>query len=200
MVIDHACYILMPNLVILRYIGRLSFPLFAWLLAEGEKHTRNVNRYGRRLLIAAIISQPIYILAFRRFSLNILLELLVGLVMLRLIRRYPQLWQQLAIVALCAASAKIFHCEYGAYGIGVIFLMSLTDKLKPHIWALYWCIFHLVALITSVDSLTQNWAILAGIIVFQFNGQQGPRARWFYVFYPVHLLILGIIHYLITYK
>ena len=198
MVMDHVCYVLMPDLLILHYFGRLSFPLFAWLLAEGEKHTRNIYRYGSRLLIAAIISQPIYTVVFRKSSLNILFTLLIGLVMLHLARRYPRLSQKIIIVGLCAVVADILGCEYGAYGIGVIFLMSLTDKLKPKIWALYWCIFHLVAFSASVNSITQNWAILAGIIVFQFNGKQGTRARWFYVFYPAHLLILGIIKHFLS--
>lgn len=197
MVIDHVYHILVPNLVILNYIGRLSFPLFAWLLAEGEKHTRNIYRYGSRLLIAAIISQPIYIIVFRKSFLNILFTLLIGLIMLRLVRRYPRLSQQIPIVGLCALIAEIFRCEYGAYGIGVIFLMSLTDKLKPAIWLLFWCILHLVALVDSMNSLGQNLAIFAGIIVFQFNGKQGRQARWFYAFYPGHLVILGIIRHLI---
>lgn len=200
MLMDHVCYVLVPDLQILHYFGRLSFPLFAWLLAEGEKHTRNIYRYGSRLLIAAIISQPIYNVVFRKASLtlNILFTLLIGLVMLRLFRRYPRLQQQFIIVGLCAVAAEIFRFEYGAYGIGVIFLMSLTDKIKPKIWSLYWCIFHLIAFIASVNYITQNWAIFAGIIVFLFNGKQGTRAKWFYVFYPGHLLILGIVRYLLA--
>lgn len=197
MVMDHVCYVFIPELLILHYFGRLSFPLFAWLLAEGAKHTRNVYRYGSRLLIAAIISQPIYTVVFKSSSLNILFTLLIGLVMLRLVRRYPRLWQQIPVVGLCAVVAEISGCEYGAYGIGIILLMSLTDKLKPKIWALYWGIFHLIALIASVNSITQYWAIFAGVIVFLCNGKQGTKARWFYLFYPGHLLILGIIkHYL----
>ncbi|MBN3889364.1 MAG: TraX family protein [Nostoc sp. JL31] len=198
MVMDHVCYLLMPELVILHLLGRLSFPLFAWLLAEGEKHTRNVHRYGGRLLIAAIISQPIYSIVFQSLSLNILFTLLLGLVMLRLVKRYPELWQQLIIIGLCAAVAEGLGVEYGTYGIGVIFLMSLMDKLKPKVWLLYWCIFHFfILVILSMLNIFQGWAILAGFIVFQFNGQQGSRARWFYLFYPAHLIILGIINYLI---
>ncbi|WP_086757296.1 TraX family protein [Nostoc sp. 106C] len=195
MLMDHVCYVLMPDLLILHYFGRLSFPLFAWLLTEGEKHTRNAYRYGIRLLITAIISQPIFSIVFLDLSLNILFTLLIGLVMLRLAKRCPQLWQQLIIAGVCAAVAEVLSCDYGAYGIGVIFLMSLTNKLKPKIWSLYWCIFHLVLLTLSVRSIVQSLAIFAGLIVFQFNGQQGPRARWFYLFYPVHLLIIGIIRY-----
>ncbi|MBG1269976.1 TraX family protein [Nostoc sp. WHI] len=197
MVMDHVCYLFMPDFLILHFIGRLSFPLFAWLLAKGEKHTQNVYRYGSRLLITAIISQPIYSFVFQRLSFNILFTLFLGLVMLRLVKRYPQLWQQLIITGLCAVVSESLGFEYGGYGIGVILLMSLTDKLKPRIWLLCWCIFHLIFLIIPTHSIFQNWAIFAGLIVFQFNGKQGSRARWFYVFYPAHLIILGIINYLI---
>ncbi|MBE8970324.1 hypothetical protein IQ277_30165 [Nostocales cyanobacterium LEGE 12452] len=136
MVMDHVCYLLMPELVILHFIGRLSFPLFAWLLAKGEKHTQNVHRYGGRLLITAIISQPIYSFVFQSLSLNILFTLVLGLVMLRLVKHYPQVWQQLIIVGLCAVVAESLGVEYGTYGIGVIFLMSLIEKLKGsiHFW------------------------------------------------------------------
>ncbi len=197
MVMDHVCYLLMPQVLILHFFGRLSFPLFAWLLAEGEKHTRNVYRYGSRLLITAIISQPIYSVVFQRLSLNILFTLLLGLVMLRLTKHCSQLWQKLIITGLCVVVAETLDFEYGAYGIGVILLMSLTDKLKPKLWLLSWCIFHSILVIIFVDYVFQNWAIFAGLIVFQFNGKQGSRARWFYVFYPTHLIILGIISYLI---
>ncbi|MDZ8080415.1 MAG: TraX family protein [Nostoc sp. DcaGUA01] len=197
MIMDHVCYLLMPELLILHLVGRLSFPLFAWLLAEGEKHTQNIYRYGSRLLITAIISQPIYTVVFKSFSLNILFTLLLGLGMVRLVNRCSQLWQKLTITGLCAVVAETFDFEYGAYGIGVILLMSLTDKLKPKVWFLYWCIFHLILVILSVSYIFQSWAIIAGLIVFQFNGKQGSRARWFYLFYPAHLIILGIINYLI---
>ncbi|MEH2123240.1 TraX family protein [Nostoc sp.] len=198
MVMDHVCYLLMPEFLILHFFGRLSFPLFAWLLAKGEKHTKNVYRYGSRLLITAIISQPIYSFIFQRLSFNILYTLVLGLVMLRLVKRYPQLWQQSIIIGLCAVVAKSLDFSYGAYGIGVIFFMSLTDKLKPKIWLLYWCIFHFFSLvILSMINIVQGWAIFAGLIVFQFNGKQGSQTRWFYVFYPAHLIILGIINYLI---
>ena len=195
MVMDHVCYLLMPELVVLHLLGRLSFPLFAWLLAEGEKHTRNVYRYGSRLLITAIISQPIYSVVFQSLALNILFTLLLGLVMLRLVKCYSQLWQQLIIIGLCAVVAEGLGVEYGVYGIGVIFLMSLADKLKPKVWLLYWCFFHFILVTLFMRDIVQYWAIIAGFIVFQFNGKQGSRARWFYVFYPTHLIILGIIHY-----
>lgn len=198
MVMDHVCYLLLPQLLILHVIGRLSFPLFAWLLAQGEKHTKNIYRYGSRLLITAIISQPIYTAVFKSFTLNILFTLLLGLGMLRLVNRCSQFWQKLTIYVLFAVVAETFNFEYGGYGIGVIILMSLTDKLKPKVWLLYWCIFHLILVVISRISLIQSFAIISGLLVFQFNGKQGSQAKWFYLFYPTHLIILGIINYLIS--
>ncbi|MEH1837331.1 MAG: TraX family protein [Nostoc sp.] len=197
MVMDHVCYLLMPELRILHLVGRFSFPLFAWLLVEGEKHTHNVYRYGRRLLITAIISQPTYTIVFQSLSLNILFTLFLGLVMLRLIKRYSQLWQQLVIIGLCAVVAEGLGIEYRVYGIAVIFLMSLIEKLKPRVWLLYWCFFHFILVTLFISDIVQYWAIIAGFIVFKFNGKQGLRARWFYMFYPAHLIILGIINHLI---
>ncbi|MDZ8105706.1 MAG: TraX family protein [Nostoc sp. DedQUE12a] len=197
MVMDHVCYLLMPELLILHIVGRLSFPLFAWLLAEGEKHTQNIYRYGSRLLITAIISQPIYTVVFKSFTLNILFTLLLGLGMLRLVNRCSQLWQKLTIYVLFAVVAETLNFEYGGYGIGIIIFMSLTGKLKPKVWLLYWCIFHLILVVISRISLVQTCAVFSGLLVFQFNGKQGSQARWFYLFYPAHLIILGIINYLI---
>ncbi|MEH2168053.1 MAG: TraX family protein [Nostoc sp.] len=169
MVMDRVCYLLMPELVVLHLLGQLSFPMFAWLLAEGEKHTRNVYRYGSRLLITAIISQPIYSVVFQSLALNILFTLLLGLVMLRLVKRYSQLWQQLIITGLCAVVAESLGVEYGIYGIGVIFLMALADKLKPKVWLLYWCLFHFILVTLFMRDIVQYWAIIAGFILFQFN-------------------------------
>ena len=188
MVMDHVCYLLIPDLLTLHFFGRLSFPLFAWLLAKGEKYTQNVYRYGSRLLITAIISQPIYTVVFQKLSPNILFTLLLGLVMLRLLRLCPQLWQRLIITGLCAVVSEVLSFEYGGYGIGVILLMSLIDKLNPIVWLLYWCSLHLILVILSINYIFQVWAIFAGFIVLRFSGRQGSRARWFYVFYPAHLI------------
>lgn len=63
MVIDHIGVVLLPKVVLLRMIGRLSFPLFAWLLTQGERHTRNFQRYCSRLFFLGLVSQPFYLLA-----------------------------------------------------------------------------------------------------------------------------------------
>ncbi|MFN2363319.1 MAG: TraX family protein, partial [Halarsenatibacteraceae bacterium] len=64
MLIDHIGSIIFPEYIILRVIGRLAFPLFAFLITEGYRHTSNINRYLVRLSIFALISQYPFWLAF----------------------------------------------------------------------------------------------------------------------------------------
>ena len=64
MTIDHIGAIVYPNIDIFRIIGRVSFPIFAFLLVEGFKHTSNKLKYFLRLILFAIITQPIYDYAF----------------------------------------------------------------------------------------------------------------------------------------
>lgn len=82
MVIDHVGLVFFPDQLIFRYLGRLSFPLFAWLLGQGEKHTRDVYAYLLRIVIWGLVSQPIYVLLFHNEQLNILFTLAIGLVAL----------------------------------------------------------------------------------------------------------------------
>ena len=55
MVIDHIGYALFPEVLLLRIIGRLSLPIFAFLVAEGYHYTRNIKQYMFRIFIFAII-------------------------------------------------------------------------------------------------------------------------------------------------
>lgn len=84
MVVDHVGVLFFPKVLAFRYLGRLSFPLFAWAIGQGEKHTKNFNVYLIKLIVWGIISQPIYYLVFRSLSLNILITLALGLLALRL--------------------------------------------------------------------------------------------------------------------
>ena len=79
MVCDHIGAVIFPKILILRFLGRLSFPLFAWLIGQGEKNTNNFKLYLLRLVILGVISQPIYYLTFHSSALNILATLAFGL-------------------------------------------------------------------------------------------------------------------------
>lgn len=117
MVVDHIGLILFPHHLIFRYMGRLSFPLFAWLIGQGEKYTKNFESYTLRLTVAAIISQPVYHALFKFSDLNILVSLLIGLLAIRVgkLTKYKYLtWLTFAAIA------QTINANYGLYGILVI--------------------------------------------------------------------------------
>ena len=194
MVIDHVGYVFFPDEPAFRVIGRFSFPLFVWLLVQGEQHTRNVWRYGTRLLVGGIIAQPLYWMVFNYQDnspdINILLTLCIGLACLRGAKLAPQL--SFPIWLTGGAIAEFAHFNYGIYGIAITWIIS---QFKPNLawWAL-WSVPHLILLIADFDfGLFQLPAIATPLIFMTANQQQGTKAKWFYSFYPLHLLIILLI-------
>lgn len=189
MVVDHVGVIFFPQLPILRVIGRFSFPLFAWLLVQGEQHTRDMPRYLLRLIAWGFISQPIYLWAFGidALDLNILFTLALGALCLRGRRLFPE-WE-LPIWLGGGILAQLSHVSYGFYGIGAIALIR-SYKLTP-LWWVCWLLLHLF---TELQwGYNQLPAIFSPLIFHLANGERGAKARWFYLFYPLHLLVLRLI-------
>lgn len=186
MVIDHIGAVLFPDVAEFRIIGRLSFPLFCWLLVQGEAHTRNMRRYGTRLLVWGIVSQPIYQLAFDLTwleDLNILFTLLIGLICLRSVRHAPEFEPPIWLAGGLVAEA--IHVNYGIYGIALI---ALIAHFKPdRLWWTLWILLHLLILYVWGNQVV---AVVSPIFFLLASHQPGAKARWFYLFYPAHLLLL----------
>lgn len=188
MLLDHAGAILYPETDWLRTVGRISFPLFLWLLIQGEKHTRDVWRYGLRLGLLGLLSQPIYQFAFDTTQLNVLFHLLVGLACLHVTRKQPELtW----IVWISAAlGTEILNISYGSYGI---VLLVLFRYFQPS--SLWWLVWIGVNLLYVIPFGTfQLPVIVVPLLFLLFNGQRGPQIRWFYGFYPGHIAALAGLH------
>ncbi|MGF1536709.1 MAG: TraX family protein, partial [Elainellaceae cyanobacterium] len=137
MVVDHVGVVFFPQTQLLRYLGRLSFPLFCWLIAQGEQRTRNVYRYGLRLLVFGLISQPIYAALFETWQLNVLFTLLVGLVTLRVGRELPQV--KLLVWMLGVLVATAISMDGGGYGVVIVLLMAHPLTLR---WWAVWIVMH----------------------------------------------------------
>lgn len=187
MLIDHIGVVFFPDAIGLRIVGRLSFPLFIWLLVQGETHTRDIWRYGLRLTALSIVTQPIYQLTFGTARPNILFELLLGLVCLRLARNFPRF--EMPIWLGAAGLSTGLDLGYGSYGIGLLVLTRYFRR--DWLWAMLWVGFHW--LWAWIDGPFQLPAIAVLLIFWFAKGDRGPKARWFYVFYPAHLALLWLI-------
>lgn len=208
MTIDHIGLMFFPEIGVLRFIGRLAFPLFAWQLALGATHSDRPRKYLIRLAIFGLISQPIFHLFLSLagadpWSLNIFFTLALGLGTIMFIRWFNELWLQSIAVIVSITLATVLPFDYGALGIISILLFYLTLSSWKLMLIGQAAAFGLIGIITwlriSVSSLTpvalsQPIAPLSVLIIALYNGQQGRKATYlFYAFYPLHLLVLSLI-------
>lgn len=173
-------------------LGRLSFPLFCFLLVEGFLHTSNVKKYFFRLLIFALISEVPYDLAFRSsyFSLekqNVFFTLLIGLVVLIGLKKFEErtplnILISLSIVGAGIFAAEFFQTDYGGW-IGILMISVLyIFRDYPLLRSLAGCGVILQNSISGMFSF---------IFIYFYNGQRGRQWKYlFYWFYPLHLLLL----------
>jgi len=199
MTIDHIGATLYPENSVLRLIGRLSFPLFCYLLVLGLESTRNVKRYFARLFIFAFISQvPFYLaLGLEPFeSLNIFFTLSSGLIFI-----YSFKIRNILLALLPLFASVVLNFDYGIYGImsigcmqllmndtelGVISFLVLNLVFLP-VWpAQFLSLFALPVIL-----LQKRWnTVNADRKVDAKTGYPWWKKYFFYVYYPLHLTIL----------
>lgn len=85
MLIDHMGAVFFPDIIFLRIIGRISFPIYCFLLVRGFNHTSCFRKYLIRLILLALVSQPICMRLFGEVRLNVIFTLAVCLIILKLI-------------------------------------------------------------------------------------------------------------------
>jgi hypothetical protein len=197
MVSDHVGYIFFPDIAVLRDLGRLSFPLFAWLVSQGENFTKNFNIYLLRLTCLGLVSQPLYSLVFEDNSPNILATLALGLLAIRL-DKISHL--KIVFTFLFAGLAELFKTDYGSYGVLLLSLLSYINldnltrlNFTTFTWWMLWSCLNLVLPIWRGSNSSQFLAIFTPLILLNWNGHQGQKAKWFYLFYPIHLALILLI-------
>lgn len=190
MLVDHVGALLFPENMVLRCIGRLSFPIFCFLLVEGFFHTRNVYKYMTRLGIFALVSEIPYDLAFYGTVFepgrqNIFFTLFIGLAVMCILEFQREWIIKILEIMLAMWFAEIFHTDYGFKGILLICWFYL---LKEHL-AVKLLGGALWNFLTNVR--VQYYGAAAMIPIGLYNGRKGPGMKYFfYAFYPVHLLML----------
>ena len=183
---------------VLRFFGRMSFPIFAYMIAEGFIRTSNVRKYILRMLIYALISEVPFDLATRHvlFDIsyqNVLFTYSVALIILFLIkcaRQWP-LILRLLIMAAGAALAWFIRSDYGALGVIFICLMYMLRKDKAA---------QLVTgvVLSAAESLSYYCVSALSFILIRFyNEKRGsvPMKYFFYIFYPAHMLLFYLMVY-----
>lgn len=205
MIIDHVGAVFFPEIIWLRYIGRISMPIYAFLLVQGYQHTRDFNRYVIRMAIFAVVSEVPYDLLFHGSWLefggqNILFTLLTALLVMRLLdasAKSRNIFLFIGALALIVAPCFL-HFSYGIYGVLVPLCFFLFQKYRG-IDALAFSALTYGKYLYD-GNLTQVYAIAASIPILLYNGKRGAFSLkyFFYIIYPAHLLLLYVIHYILV--
>ncbi len=212
MLCDHVGLFLFPDITFLRDIGRIAFPLFAWLIANGAYHTKDIRTYLSRLFLLAIISQIPFTLANQEigsplFYFNVFFTLFLGLLAIYGIQRNKNLAVQTIIITACALAANIIHADYGAAGVVSIALFYIFFRDKTLIFTSQFFVFIIAPHV--MDGLQQlygkytallhyisvEWyTLLALPIIFFYNNKKGQDSKYLlYAVYPLQYVIIYIL-------
>ena len=213
MLLDHIGATLIPWGT-LRIIGRLAFPIFCFLLAEGAHYTRNPRNYLLRLGIGAILSElPFDLALFGSWSWqhqSVMITLLLGAMALLAMKRMTKPLLKILVLLLFACLADFMNTDYGGAGVLMIALFGLTRERKygwvVQLLGMYlicrWIIPGGVVWFIGRYVFIEIFAILALIPIWLYSGKKSTSSRavqWaFYLFYPVHLWILYLLSILLA--
>ena len=222
MLCDHLWGTIVPGNDWLTCLGRLAFPIFAFMIVEGYFHTKNLKKYILRLLIGAIISEIPFNLAlgsnwFYPIHQNVLWTFLIAILLIHRnekARASGKMWRRLltaaATVALGTVLGLLTFVDYHHAGVLTVLVFYFCRGRKwQHFLAQLLCLWYInVEILSGIGYeleifghtfflARQGLALLALIPIWLYRGRQGHHSKAFqyfcYGFYPAHLLLLGFL-------
>ncbi len=217
MVIDHVGYTFFPKYQIFRAIGRLAFPIFAFMIAESARYTKNRLRHLLLMLVLGVLFQAVYFIASGDNLINVFITFSFSTLLiyeLQEIKKYlfdKEPIKALIYILIFASSIAltyyintIFLIDYGFIGILVPLFASLFDFKRcgnvPTLLSKLDCIplrvlstvCPLILLILQKTIITQPYSLLALIPLLLYSGEKGKYnlKYFFYIFYPLHLIVI----------
>ena len=204
---DHLWGTIVPGNDWLTCVGRIAFPIYAFMIVEGYFHTRNVKKYAGRLFVFAFISQiPFSLMLYKQpfvqgGNLNVYVTLFLGLLAVTVLdacidkyKNNPEIGLQILIPGIVFAIiamyvAEFLHTDYGSFGVLVILLFYIFRNKPIFLWlSLWWSI-------EQFSDSTEMYALYALIPIFLHNHKKGPGLKYlFYIYYPLHILVLFVLN------
>lgn len=209
MTIDHMGLLLFNNNLIMRSIGRLAFPIFGFMIAEGCFYTKNKLSYFLKIFILGVLCQIVYYFSEESLYFGILITFSFSILT---IYSYQNAFENdrvevknvfLFILMLCVDFLVCvifpmifdevgFMVDYGIFGVLFPLLAYIGRKKKYGIPLMALGLI----LICFTDSSWYQWfSLLALIFLAIYSGKRG-KLGWkyfFYIYYPVHLVVIWLI-------
>lgn len=199
MTIDHVGAILFPRVAVLRLLGRLAMPIFAFMIAEGCKYTKNRKKYFGMIFILGTLCQIVYYLFDGSLYLSILMTFSLSILMIYSL----QFWKEkktapaglvfIASVAVAYILNRNFEFDYGFWGCMLPVFATLAHGTKQDSIQTSVLNLGIGLLILSLDiGGIQIYSMFSLFLLLCYNGRRGKRnlKYFFYIFYPTHLAVL----------
>ena len=212
MFIDHMGHTLFPGVMWLRCIGRVAFPIFCFLIAEGCIYTHDRKKYALRLLVFALLSEiPFNLMTGGRvwnpYDQNVLWTLLAGALVCWLMDwalKKRTVWAFVLTGAVTVAAywlLELVNTDYSGWGMLLVAMFYGIHRAPggaavKMIAQAFGLVLFSIAVMGGVLSI-ELWSLWALVPIWLYNGQRGFSNKavqyGFYAFYPVHILILSLI-------
>lgn len=204
MLTDHIGAELLPELNILRIIGRLSFPIFTFFIYEGCGHTHSKPKYLMRIFLLGLACMAVYYIYSAQIYGNILITFSLSICVIYAIQFFKSqlhggnriLGAFAVICSICATAAacRIIHIDYGFCGVLLPAYAEILDGYKSRNRYMPLIGFAAGLFILSLQmGGNQYFSLISLLLLAAYNGERGKlRMKYFfYWFYPVHLAAVG---------
>ncbi len=214
MLVDHFALYFFPDSFALQVLGRLSFPLIAWLIANGAVHTHDIDGYLSRLGIFALLAQIPYEIGFyltgtHPLFFNILFTLFVGLLAIRVLQRTHAVYLRMGVVIVSCALASVLNMDYGAGGVLSIVAFYVFFN-RPAL--LVTSQIFILVILTNLSFFIapgfgeafvmhpiEKYAVLALPLILLYNGKRGlATGLFFYWFFVVQNFAILLMKYTLS--
>lgn len=212
MLIDHMGYTLFPGVMWLRCVGRVAFPIFCFLIAEGCVYTHDRKKYALRLLVFALLSEIPFNLMnsgmiWDPYDQNVLWTLLLGALVCWLMDWALKKCTPLSFVLTGAVMLAAYwllengNTDYGGWGMLLVAAFygvhrAPSGAVVKMIAQAFGLAFFSIGVMGGYLSI-ELWSLAALVPIWLYNGQRGFSNKavqyGFYAFYPVHILALSLI-------
>lgn len=199
MTLDHMG-VYMPQYPVLRIIGRLAFPVFAYMIAEGCSYTRDIWRYFYSVAVMAALCQIAQYLVTGSVYMGILVTFSLSILLVALLQKrlwFSTLAALLGALLICTVPIPDtdFRVDYGFIGVltPVVVYCMKTKWEKCLVFAAMLCVLGL-----SYGG-SQWYALLSIPLLLAYNGERGKwnLKNMFYWYYPAHIAVIYGIFFLL---
>lgn len=217
MVVDHVGLLFFDDMLLFRGPGRIAFPLFAFCLAEGCFYTRNKIKHFALIAVMGILMLLVEYLFVDTADFPIFISFALSILLIYLFDDIDQSFRErkklkasilIATFIVIAVGLNVFMYffrnfdnNYGYYGVIAPVLLYIAKK---YLYGTKWCIYVQMAILSILfvirtirtDKLVVLFSFISLIFLFMYNGTRGKwkMKYFFYIFYPLHFVILyGIV-------